>query len=130
MKPDELNDELDLVWVALGQMFGSRLYTQFGEEMPPVWKMRLSVCTKQELRSALDHFASNGGAYPPTLPEFWQACQHRTARPLRLDHFNRNDPKLAVLHLSRIKNFLEGRNHALSEPGKISSTNSPSQRAD
>jgi hypothetical protein len=76
MDADELS--LDAFWVALGQIYGAKFFKEFADEMPQIWRLQLSRCSRDELFRALNHFATQGSPYPPTLPEVWQACQHRT----------------------------------------------------
>ena len=76
MDADELS--LDAFWVALGQIYGAKFYKEFADEMPQIWRLQLSRCSQEELFRALNFFATQGSPYPPTLPEVWQACQHRT----------------------------------------------------
>ncbi len=105
--------DLDEVWVILGQIYGSRLYRQFGDSMPQVWRARLSVCTPDEFRKALNWCSTNGNAYPPTLPEFWQACQHRPKSPPALPR-PITPPAEAHRFISQIRKLLET-THARSE---------------
>ncbi len=107
---------MDVVWASLCQIFGSRVIQQFGERMPDMWRRKLAACTRHELLRALDHFASSGGSWPPTLPEFWQACGHRSQA--RLSSPQPASIDTAMHHLTILKNWkdshlLNGDNHAL-----------------
>ena len=72
-----MSAELDILWSSLCQIYGRRVSDAYGPEMPPIWRMKLAVCTTREINRAIEYFATQGGAFPPTLPEVWQACAHR-----------------------------------------------------
>ena len=110
---DGADSILDMVWASLTQIFGQRVAQQFGHEMPPLWRMKLGQCSRDELLRAIDHWATEGGAFPPTLPEFWQSCQHR--RPsAQIMHRSLASADTVQKSLSTIRKII-GDPHARSE---------------
>jgi hypothetical protein len=85
------SNEAERVWRALSEMYGSKVVRDFGESVPNVWRSAVGALNRFEIDRGLRRLTMQGGASPPTLPQFIKACKQTgddegTIRPAQ-DHF-------------------------------------------
>lgn len=56
-------------------MYGNRFYSSYGETPPKLWCAAIARLDDNALKRGLANLANDGGAHPPTLPEFVAACK-------------------------------------------------------
>lgn len=90
LKPSTTNDRQEqrkraaAVWVALAELFGSKVTSQWGETPPPRWCAVVAQLTDAQLSTGLQRIEDSGREWPPTAPEFKRECRYRQNRPPHL----------------------------------------------
>lgn len=84
--------EIAQVWDALGQMYGSRFYEQYGESANEAWLAALTSMTLGAALYAIRALVRDGSDFPPTLPKFSAlASQYRPRESIALPAAAHND---------------------------------------
>lgn len=62
----------------MGQMFGSRWTSAFGDEdTGDVWRAGLKCLSDSDIKRGLNRMVSDNYKWPPSLPEFRELCQEQ-----------------------------------------------------
>ena len=63
------------VWTRLAEMYGERFLKAYSDEPNDTWAEAIARMTDEQIITALKTLAEQGGAHPPTLPEFVAASR-------------------------------------------------------
>lgn len=69
------------VWAALGQIFGRRFATEFGEKPSAYWVREVAELTDAQLTNGLARLRKESRQHPPSLGEFVSVCRNVDTPP-------------------------------------------------
>lgn len=67
-------------WQMLVGMFGDRLTSQHGTQLPPSWTPVLATMTGPELKATLREILNSGSPHPPSLPEILEIAARSSGK--------------------------------------------------
>lgn len=75
-KPTNANstDRAFRVWGMLVEMYGNGFLTKYSASPGPLWRSEIAKLTDAQIESGFARLLEDGGAFPPSLPEFRAAC--------------------------------------------------------
>lgn len=69
------------VWAGLGQIYGRRFQTEFGESPSPYWVREIAELSTGQLQRGMTRLRREAREFPPNLSQFVDACTRDDARP-------------------------------------------------